>query len=213
MNIETVDINLVKPYPENPRKISEKAIDKVALSIKEFGWQQPIVVDENNVIIAGHTRHKAAEKLGIREVPILKAVGLSEDKVRAYRFMDNRSHEESAWDWDKAVKEISELLDENKIDEKLLGFDEGEFDYIKLRFQEMETDKQISEDKENNEGDESVKTSNTFTNPSDENQKYVEFSVLLSETDRKELYQKLNETKESNNLKTFAEALMFIIKQ
>ena len=212
MNIETLDITQIKPYPENPRKISDKAVDKVALSIKEFGWQQPIVVDEQNVIIAGHTRHKAAEKLGIREVPVLKAVGLSEDKVRAYRFMDNRSHEESAWDWDKAVKEISELLDENKIDEALLGFDEGEFDYIKLRFQEMETDKQISDDKENG-GDETVKTSNTFSNPSDENQKYVEFSVLLSETDRKELYQKLNETKDANNLKTFAEALMFIIKQ
>lgn len=210
MNIEILDITQIKPYPENPRKISDKAIDKVALSIKEFGWQQPIVVDEQNVIIAGHTRHKAAEKLGIREVPVLKAIGLSEDKVKAYRFMDNRSHEESAWDWDKAVKEISQLLDENKIDEKLLGFDEGEFDYIKLRFQEMETDKQIANSK--NEGDESVKTSNTFTNPSDENQKYVEFSVLLSETDRKELYQKLNEIKESNNLKTFAEALMFIIK-
>lgn len=212
MNIETLDITQIKPYPENPRKISDKAVDKVALSIKEFGWQQPIVVDEHNVIIAGHTRHKAAEKLGIREVPVLKAIGLSEDKVRAYRFMDNRSHEESAWDWDKAVKEISELLDENKIDEALLGFDEGEFDYIKLRFQEMETDKQISDDKENG-GDETVKTSNTFSNPSDENQKYVEFSVLLSETDRKELYQKLNETKDANNLKTFAEALMFIIKQ
>jgi hypothetical protein len=212
MNIETLDITQIKPYPENPRKISDKAVDKVALSIKEFGWQQPIVVDEHNVIIAGHTRHKAAEKLGIREVPVLKAIGLSEDKVRAYRFMDNRSHEESAWDWDKAVKEISELLDKNKIDEALLGFDEGEFDYIKLRFQEMETDKQISDDKENG-GDETVKTSNTFSNPSDENQKYVEFSVLLSETDRKELYQKLNETKDANNLKTFAEALMFIIKQ
>lgn len=212
MNIETLDITQIKPYPENPRKISDKAVDKVALSIKEFGWQQPIVVDEKNIIIAGHTRHKAAEKLGIREVPVLKAIGLSEDKVRAYRFMDNRSHEESAWDWDKAVKEISELLDENKIDEALLGFDEGEFDYIKLRFQEMETDKQISDDKENG-GDETVKTSNTFSNPSDDSQKYVEFSVLLSETDRKELYKKLNEIKEANNLKTFAEALMFAIRE
>jgi len=212
MNIETLDITQIKPYPENPRKISDKAVDKVALSIKEFGWQQPIVVDEHNVIIAGHTRHKAAEKLGIREVPVLKAIGLSEDKVRAYRFMDNRSHEESAWDWDKAVKEISELLDENKIDEALLGFDEGEFDYIKLRFQEMETDKQISDDKKNG-GDETVKTSNTFSNPSDDSQKYVEFSVLLSETDRKELYKKLNEIKEANNLKTFAEALMFAIRE
>ena len=212
MKIETVEITQVKPYPDNPRKISDKAVDKVALSLKEFGWQQPIVVDKNNVIIAGHTRHRAAEKLGFREVPILRAVGLSDEKVRAYRFMDNRSHEESSWDWDKAVKEISELLDGNKIDEALLGFDEGEFDYIKLRFQEMETDKQISKDNEEN-GDESVKTQNTFTNPSDENNKFVEFSLLLTEDDRKELYKILNEIKTNNNLKTFSEAIMFLVRR
>lgn len=211
MNIEKLEISQVKPYQDNPRKISEKAVDKVALSLKEFGWQQPIVIDENNIIIAGHTRHKAAEKLGFREVPVLRAVGLSEEKVKAYRFMDNRSHEESTWDWDKAVKEISQLLDENKIDEKLLGFDEGEFDYIKLRFQEMETDKQIANEKE--DGDETVKTSNTFTNPSDDTQKFVEFSILLSETDRKELYQILNKIKEENNLKTFSEAIMFLVRR
>ena len=211
MNIQTVNITEIKPYENNPRKISEKAIDKVALSLKEFGWQQPIVVDEKNIIIAGHTRHKAAEKLGYREVPVLKAVGLSEEKVKAYRFMDNRSHEETSWDWDLAVKEISELIDQNQVDEKLLGFDEGEFDYIKLRFQEMETDKEIKED--NSNGDDTVKTSNTFTNPSDENTKFVEFSVLLTEVDRKELYNVLNEIKNNNNHKTFAEALMFLIRR
>ena len=211
MNIQTINITEVKPYENNPRKISEKAIDKVALSLKEFGWQQPIVVDEKNVIIAGHTRHKAAEKLGYREVPILKAVGLSDEKVKAYRFMDNRSHEETSWDWDLAVKEISELIDQNQVDEKLLGFDEGEFDYIKLRFQEMETDKEIKAGQEN--GDGTVRTSNTFTNPSDENTKFVEFSILLTESDRKELYNVLNEIKNNNNLKTFAEAIMFLVRR
>jgi site-specific DNA-methyltransferase (adenine-specific) len=211
MNIQTINITEIKPYENNPRKISEKAIDKVALSLKEFGWQQPIVVDEKNVIIAGHTRHKAAEKLGYREVPILKAVGLSDEKVKAYRFMDNRSHEETSWDWDLAVKEISELIDQNQVDEKLLGFDEGEFDYIKLRFQEMETDKEIKAGQEN--GDGTVRTSNTFTNPSDENTKFVEFSILLTESDRKELYNVLNEIKNNNNLKTFAEAIMFLVRR
>jgi hypothetical protein len=211
MNIQTINITEIKPYENNPRKISEKAIDKVALSLKEFGWQQPIVVDEKNVIIAGHTRHKAAEKLGYREVPILKAVGLSDEKVKAYRFMDNRSHEETSWDWDLAVKEISELIDQNQVDEKLLGFDEGEFDYIKLRFQEMETDKEIKAGQEN--GDSTVRTSNTFTNPSDENTKFVEFSILLTESDRKELYNVLNEIKNNNNLKTFAEAIMFLVRR
>jgi len=126
--------------------------------------------------------------------------------------MDNRSHEETAWDWDLAVKEISELIDQNQIDEKLLGFDEGEFDYIKLRFQEMETDKNIKNNQEQ-DGDETVKTSNTFTNPSDENQRFVEFSILLTEEDRKELYKVLNNIKETNNLKTFAESVMFLVRK
>ncbi len=212
MNIETISITEIKPYENNPRKISDKAVDKVALSLKEFGWQQPIVVDENNIIIAGHTRHKAAEKLGFREVPVFKAVGLSEEKVKAYRFMDNRSHEETAWDWDLAVKEISELIDKNQIDEQLLGFDEGEFDYIKLRFQEMETDRNIKNNQEEG-GDETVRTSNTFSNPSDENQRFVEFSILLTEEDRKELYKVLNNIKETNNLKTFAESVMFLVRK
>ena len=212
MNIETISITEIKPYENNPRKISDKAVDKVALSLKEFGWQQPIVVDENNIIIAGHTRHKAAEKLGFREVPVFKAVGLSEEKVKAYRFMDNRSHEETAWDWDLAVKEISELIDKNQIDEQLLGFYEGEFDYIKLRFQEMETDRNIKNNQEEG-GDETVRTSNTFSNPSDENQRFVEFSILLTEEDRKELYKVLNNIKETNNLKTFAESVMFLVRK
>jgi hypothetical protein len=125
--------------------------------------------------------------------------------------MDNRSHEETSWDWDLAVKEISELIDQNQVDEKLLGFDEGEFDYIKLRFQEMETDKEIKAGQEN--GDGTVRTSNTFTNPSDENTKFVEFSILLTESDRKELYNVLNEIKNNNNLKTFAEAIMFLVRR
>ena len=95
---------------------------------------------------------------------------------------------------------------------KLLGFDEGEFDYIKLRFQEMETDRNIKNNQDE-EGDETVRTSNTFSNPSDENQRFVEFSILLTEEDRKELYKVLNNIKETNNLKTFAESVMFLVRK
>jgi len=76
----------------------------------------------------------------------------------------------------------------------------------------METDKNIKNNQEQN-GDETVKTSNTFTNPSDENQRFVEFSILLTEEDRKELYKVLNNIKETNNLKTFAESVMFLVRR
>ena len=75
----------------------------------------------------------------------------------------------------------------------------------------METDKEIKAGQEN--GDGTVRTSNTFTNPSDENTKFVEFSILLTESDRKELYNVLNEIKNNNNLKTFAEAIMFLVRR
>jgi hypothetical protein len=87
------------PYARNARKISDRAVDKVAASIKEFGWRQPIVVDRENVIIVGHARLLAAKKLGLQSVPIHVAENLTPTQVKAYRLMDNRSHEETDWDW------------------------------------------------------------------------------------------------------------------
>lgn len=82
MRVEMVNISDIKPYKRNPRK-NENAVDKVAESIKQFGWQQPIVVDKDGVIIVGHTRYKAAKKLGFTEVPVLWATDLTEEQVRA----------------------------------------------------------------------------------------------------------------------------------
>jgi len=91
-------IGKVKPYERNARKLSESAVAKVAQSIEKYGWRQPIVVDRKGVIIAGHTRLLAAQKLGLKQVPIHVAKDLSEAEVKAYRLMDNRSHQESTWD-------------------------------------------------------------------------------------------------------------------
>jgi hypothetical protein len=98
MHIEQRPIDAITPYHRNARKIPAKAIEKVAASIREFGWQQPIVVDTAGVIIVGHTRHMAARKLGLLEVPVVVADKLSPAQVKAYRLMDNRSHEEASWD-------------------------------------------------------------------------------------------------------------------
>lgn len=115
------------PYSRNARKISSKAIDKVAASIKEFGFRQPIVVDRESVIIAGHTRLLAAQKLGLREVPVHVAEGLTPSQVKAYRIMDNRSHEETEWDFELLGPEIQELKDLD-VDLVLTGFDARELE-------------------------------------------------------------------------------------
>src|SRR5215468_6071962 len=115
------------PYARNSRKIPERAIDKVAASIKEFGFRVPIVVDKDCVIICGHTRLLAAKKLGLREVPVHVADNLTPAQVKAYRLMDNRSHQETDWDTDLLGPELEELqaLD---FDLELTGFDPHEID-------------------------------------------------------------------------------------
>src|SRR5580765_8795567 len=90
----------IQPYDQNPR-VNDPAVDAVAASIKEFGFRQPIVVDDEGVIIVGHTRYKAAIKLGMKEVPVHVAVGLSPEQARAYRIADNQTATIANWDEDK----------------------------------------------------------------------------------------------------------------
>lgn len=122
MKIRLADPETLKPYPHNPRLISQAAIDKVLASVREFGWRQPIVVDEDGVILVGHTRRLAAIKGGYKQVPVHDATGLSDAQKRAYRLADNRTGEESEWDMPVLATEIAGLraLD---FDLKPLGFD------------------------------------------------------------------------------------------
>ena len=106
MKITQVHIDKIKPYGNNPRVISTKAVDAVAASIKEFGWQQPIVVDKDYVIVVGHTRRQAAIMLGIEEVPVTIASDLTDEKIKAYRLMDNKAGEFSEWDDDALQAEL-----------------------------------------------------------------------------------------------------------
>ena len=120
MQIKMVNIDSIKPYPGNAR-INDQAVDAVAASLKEFGWQQPIVADTKGVIIVGHTRHKAAKKLGMAKVPVHVAKDLTAAQVRAYRLADNKSGELAEWDMDKLAIEAAALAD--SIDLSLFGFD------------------------------------------------------------------------------------------
>lgn len=120
MKIEQWNVGDVIPYANNPRK-NDDAVEYVANSIKEFGFQQPIVVDSNGVVIVGHTRLKAARKLGLETVPVVVADGLNENQVEAYRLADNKVAEFSLWDFDKLNEEL-EAIDWQQIDMTNFGF-------------------------------------------------------------------------------------------
>ena len=119
MQIIIKGISEIKPYENNPRN-NDSAVDAVAASIREFGWQQPIVVDKDGVIIAGHTRYKAARKLGLTEVPVIVADKLTEEQIKAYRLADNKSGELAEWDTALLDEELAELAD---FDMSQFGFD------------------------------------------------------------------------------------------
>ena len=124
MKIEQAALDSVTPYARNPRNNAD-AVAKVAASIKEYGWRQPIVIDEERVIIAGHTRLMAAQRLGLEKVPVHIATGLTPQQVKAYRLADNRVAAEAEWDRDLLALELGELNNED-YDLTVTGFDDDE---------------------------------------------------------------------------------------
>lgn len=119
MKIKQMKIEELKPYPNNPR-INDSAVDAVAASIREFGWKQPLVVDKDGVIVAGHTRYKAAQKLGMDEVPVVVADDLTGEQIKAYRLADNKTAELAEWDFGKLDIELEGI----DLDMTEFGFDE-----------------------------------------------------------------------------------------
>tara|TARA_R110000772_G_scaffold138233_2_gene247200 strand:- start:270 stop:1418 length:1149 start_codon:yes stop_codon:yes gene_type:complete len=112
MKIEMINIDNIKPYESNPRN-NAISIDKVADSIREFGFRQPIVVDEDMTILAGHTRLLASKQLELKEVPVHIADGLTNSQKKAYRIMDNKSSEDSEWDMGLLHLEMKDLMDDD----------------------------------------------------------------------------------------------------
>lgn len=145
MEIIIKKLNEIKPYENNPR-MNEDAIDKVAQSIKEFGFKVPLVIDKNGVIITGHTRYKASQQLGLKEVPCIIADDLTEKQVKAYRIADNKVSDYSIWD-NKLL--LDELEDINF--EIFTGFDVSDlFEDIKDLNELDEKDTEVIDD--NDEG-------------------------------------------------------------
>lgn len=110
MNITMTPIDQIKPYPHNPRKNSD-TVEKLVRSIAQFGFNQPIVVDAEGVIVVGHTRYAAARELSMTEVPVIWARELSEAQARAYRIMDNKAHDYTRWDREELKYELDDLED------------------------------------------------------------------------------------------------------
>lgn len=127
-----MDVDSLIPYANNPR-LNDNAVDAVAASIKEFGFKVPIVVDGENVIINGHTRLKAAHKLGLKQVPVIVADDLTPEQVKAFRLADNKTGELAQWDMAKLGIELEGIDD---IDMTDFGFD----------FEELEEDEPQADD-------------------------------------------------------------------
>ncbi len=130
MEIIEMDISEIKPYKDNPREISQEAVKKVKNSISEFGNNQPIVIDQNNVIVVGHTRWKALKQLNKTKAFVIKK-NFDKNKAIAYRIMDNRSGAESQWDKQLLMSEL-QVLKDDKFDLDLTGFDALELKDIML---------------------------------------------------------------------------------
>lgn len=124
MQIVNRKISDLTPYEKNPRK-NDAAVQYVANSIKEFGFKVPVVIDREGVIVAGHTRLKAAKKLMLEEVPCIIADDLTDEQIKAFRLADNKVSEFASWDAELLDEEIQDI---NDIDMSEFGFDESAFD-------------------------------------------------------------------------------------
>lgn len=139
MKIIYKNIDELIPYENNPR-INDEAVEYVKNSIKEFGFKVPVVIDKDNVIIAGHTRIKASKELGIKDIPCIIADDLTEEQVKAFRLADNKVSEKSMWDYTKLDEELESILD---IDMSIFDFDINNDDLsIELDY-DLEENKEI----------------------------------------------------------------------
>lgn len=118
MEIKMFNVNDLKPYENNPR-FNDDAVEYVAKSIKEFGFKVPIVIDKDNVIVAGHTRYKASMELGLKQVPCIVADDLNEEQIKAFRLADNKVSEKSEWNYELLTDELKNILN---IDMQEFGF-------------------------------------------------------------------------------------------
>lgn len=181
----------VVPYFQNPRVISETAINEVAKSIKQHGFQQCIVIDENNVVVAGHTRLLAAKQLGMEEIPC-KIYKDSEDQINAYRLADNKVGELTTWE-DKTLQiELDKLTGMD-----VAGFQPEQMDFV--QFDDSQSEVDIDEPQVGYHA-------NDLT-------QLVPITFYLDREDREEIMGKLEKVRDNENLQTKSNALLFLMRK
>jgi ParB-like chromosome segregation protein Spo0J len=110
--VHRIPTDQITERPDNPRNIPDAAVTHVAVSLRRFGWKQPLVIDRDHHLVVGHTRHRAARSLGLPFVPAVIADDLTEAEIDAYRIVDNRTHEFSTWDLPELTRQLDVLSDE-----------------------------------------------------------------------------------------------------
>lgn len=120
LNIIYKNIKELKPYKKNAKKHSKEQVEQIANSIKEFGFTQPVIIDKNNCVVAGHGRILGAKKAGLKQVPTVTLEELTEEQIKAYRLVDNKLNE-SEWDYSLLDEELENLTED--IDMNLFGFE------------------------------------------------------------------------------------------
>lgn len=148
MQITQMAIKDVHPYENNPRK-NDDAVQYVAESIQQFGFKVPIVVDKDNIIVTGHTRYKAAKKLKLESVPVIKADDLTEEQIKAYRLADNKVAEKAQWDFDLLQEELEGIFD---IDMEAFGFEDLTIELDDKDAEEDDFDEALPADPESQNG-------------------------------------------------------------
>ncbi len=193
MQIIQMDIGSIKPYDKNPRKIPTKAITLVQESLKNFGWQQPIVVDEKNVIVVGHTRYEAAKSLDMKKVPV-QIAKLTTEQADAYRIADNRVNEETGWNYNFLQEELNRLM-EKQVDLNITGFTANELDsmFNKEVIDTIDKETDIIDDENHILND--VKMIQLFYNP-----------------EKEQIFrQKIDQIKQEQNIDNISDAVYFAI--
>ena len=141
MRIIEKPIEEIHPYENNPR-VNDRAVEKVAESIAQFGFKQPIVIDKDGVIVAGHTRLMAAKLLGMKKVPTISAADMTPDQVAAYRIADNKTGELAGWDFEKLDEELGSI----DMDMSVFGFELDQRD-VTVALDDLEGDPKDPEPK------------------------------------------------------------------
>lgn len=190
MLLITKNLNELKPYENNPR-INDGAVDAVSKSIQEFGFKVPIIIDKDNVIVAGHTRYKAAEKLGLTEVPTIVADDLNNEQIKAFRLADNKVGELAEWDFDKLETELNEL----NMNMNEFGFN---FDDIENEFNDDDLD-----DVEEDEEKENSYTMNVNVPQYEIKGEEPDLSELVNETKTKQLIKDIENANIEDDIKEF----------